>query len=952
MSLTKQKTYSRTSVLALTLVTCASLIFNRPAPAGAHHAGDCSDVYTGLSSFVVDGVNRNKADYVAVMNQTGVPWEMLAAIHYRETGFSRSNPSNGYGIFQFTPPPRSYPPGPVSDAEFRSQLKYMADKIQSDYVYRNSPNAASVNGRKLTANEQDITLIKNTLYSYNGRATVYADQASHFGYNKSLQPYEGSPYVMNRFDCNRARMGLITQDYGDMDGTDTRYGAFTIFARLRGQSYWMSLQRPYYAVYVGQSSYPNLSPGQTSTAYIEFRNGGKTNWYDNVSAGPNHKKPIRLATMNPTNRRSEFGNSSWGSDRNRPTGVFGTVYQADGTPYTTNPHIVKPGESARFTFDITIPDNFPAGTYRERYALIEDGGIGPLPTYITPWIDVTVKEVMTATFVAQSAYPTLRGGEAKKSYITFKNTGNAIWFDNTSVGSSSGAKPVRLATVNPVNRASAFGTTSWGTGRNRPTGNFSVVYRKDGSAYPTNPHRVLPGESGRFEFTFTTPDNYTPGTYSEHFAPVHEGGSGIIPVNITPWLNLTVLDAPSAKALSTDHTTNINPLTTKTITYQFKNTGSTTWSQANTYLDVTNGEASKVRHSSWTSNSRVDRLNEATVAPGATGTFTVTYDAPQTGSKHNFKLAPSVSDQVVGLDAINVTLNVPAPTYQAKYWGQSPYPTVPQNTTKNVYFKFKNTGNIAWHDVTSAKIRGVRPVVLAATEPINRISKFNAAFPGSNRPAVNFAAVYESDGTTLASDQHVALPGQIIRYDFTLTVPHALSPGTYREWFQPIVEGGTPWSMDQTVFLNIKVIGGNQTAKFSGQSAFPTIAKGSSQGVFFKFKNTGNTSWHDVSSLLPGIRRVVLASTDPINRISKFNAAFPGSNRPAVNFAAVYESDGTTLASDQHIVKPGQIGRFNFTLTAPYDIASGTYREVFQPIVEGGTPWSMSQVAWLYVTVP
>jgi hypothetical protein len=33
-------------------------------------------------------------------------------------------------------------------------------------------------------------------------------------------------------------MGIITQDYGSIDGTDTRYGAYTLYARLKGDTYW------------------------------------------------------------------------------------------------------------------------------------------------------------------------------------------------------------------------------------------------------------------------------------------------------------------------------------------------------------------------------------------------------------------------------------------------------------------------------------------------------------------------------------------------------------------------------------------------------------------------------------------------------------------------------------------------------------------------------------------
>lgn len=231
MSLKKQPIYKLyvPIVLATLSILVSSLI--PPQPAAAHHAGDCSDVYTPLSSYIITEVNANKPAYVQVMNETNVPWEMLAAIHYRETSFGRSNPDNGQGIFQFVNGEGGpYPPGPVSESEFRRQLRFMATKVQNDYVWRGSVNRER---RQLNHNEQNMAIVKDTLFSYNGRASVYADQASHFGYNRDQQPYEGSPYVMNRFDCPRARMGIITRDYGSLDGHDTRYGAYTLFSRLR-----------------------------------------------------------------------------------------------------------------------------------------------------------------------------------------------------------------------------------------------------------------------------------------------------------------------------------------------------------------------------------------------------------------------------------------------------------------------------------------------------------------------------------------------------------------------------------------------------------------------------------------------------------------------------------------------------------------------------------------------
>lgn len=197
-------------------------------------AQSCTSNPATLSSAVLSGVSNNKDAYVDIANQTGVPWAMLAGIHYRETNFGRTNPSNGQGIFQFVNGEGGpYPPGPVSESEFRRQLKFMAEKVQTDYVYRGSLNYSK---RPLKKSGEDPYRIKDTLFSYNGRASVYANQAETYGYNKNTQPYEGSPYVMNRYDCARKNMGIITQDYGSMDGTDTRYGAYTIYSQLVGES--------------------------------------------------------------------------------------------------------------------------------------------------------------------------------------------------------------------------------------------------------------------------------------------------------------------------------------------------------------------------------------------------------------------------------------------------------------------------------------------------------------------------------------------------------------------------------------------------------------------------------------------------------------------------------------------------------------------------------------------
>ena len=423
------------------------------------------------------------------------------------------------------------------------------------------------------------------------------------------------------------------------------------------------------------------------------------------------------------------------------------------------------------------------------------------------WFGSTSSIPFSAAYSGQTANPSIAPGETDQVSITYTNVGSKTWYDDTGLSSApSGTKPVRLATTNPINRSSAFYDSSWASG-NRPAGTFSTVYKSDGTAYSTNPHAVKPGESARFSFIMSALDNYTPGTYREFFVPVHDGGTGVIPTNLSTWLDVSVENAPSARPIQPTINESVTSLSSKTVTYQFKNTGSTTWNSTNTYLDVVSGDAARFRASGWLSDTRLSRLSQSSVAPGETGSFLVRFEAPYTQEAINrsFAVSPSVGSQSIGLTNTKTNLNVPKPVYKASFAGQSNFPSIQQNSTNNAYFLFKNTGTIAWYDTTSASTAGSKPVVLAATSPINRVSRFNALFARSNRPAVNFAAVYESNGTTLAANQHVAQPGQIVRFNFTFSVPQNTPTGTYREMFQPILEGGSPWDMGQKAWLDVTV---------------------------------------------------------------------------------------------------------------------------------------------------
>lgn len=192
-----------------------------------------SDIVTAAAA----GADKYRGDYESVGKSAGVPWQLLAAIHYRETNYGNINPANGQGLFQFYAEAGSgkYPAGEVSRVNFLEQLNYLADRVKNDYATRGYPALVGV---EIT----DARKIKDIGFSYNGRAGVYATQAGKLGFDSATEGYEGSPYVMNFYDAKRdpqkAAQGtwgqILTDNGGISYPANNQVGLFTLYAKLGG----------------------------------------------------------------------------------------------------------------------------------------------------------------------------------------------------------------------------------------------------------------------------------------------------------------------------------------------------------------------------------------------------------------------------------------------------------------------------------------------------------------------------------------------------------------------------------------------------------------------------------------------------------------------------------------------------------------------------------------------
>lgn len=180
-----------------------------------------------LSASQLALLETNFPFYKKAQKNYGVPWQILAALHYREYSLIKGGPSNGNGPYQIWG--RNYPVGAYSDTQFQNATndaaQFVLDKMGST---------------ELTTDDN----VKLAFFRYNGVAQVYKTQAMNLGFTSAqANNGEGSPYVMNRYDKKRdptveptksnGTWGQIKTDGGSLSyPANSDYGAFVIYKVL------------------------------------------------------------------------------------------------------------------------------------------------------------------------------------------------------------------------------------------------------------------------------------------------------------------------------------------------------------------------------------------------------------------------------------------------------------------------------------------------------------------------------------------------------------------------------------------------------------------------------------------------------------------------------------------------------------------------------------------------
>ncbi len=644
-----------------------------------------------------------------------------------------------------------------------------------------------------------------------------------------------------------------------------------------GMYFYVTVRPTYTWSMQSQSSDFNLSVlpvGQKATLTLKALNTGSATWRN---YGDN---PVKVGTSGPNDRNSGFATTNWNS---------GTTRAALMTERE-----VPPGGIGTFIFEIQAPNN--TGQKLEGFSLVAEG----LTWFNDPGVNyaITVIAPVRVASVSVNRFPVGLGVNSTTSFVQqFRNDGNVAWYRD-------GKFPVTLAsgTSSQPNQSNVFHSSSWLSD--------TVVARLDQAV-------VSPGEQGTFTIQLSAPASPSifSQSYSLLFASDQWSTSNLsTTVNVLGQFNSTA---------STQQNTNLMAGASSSVTISFLNTGTQTWSKTGAF-QVNLGTSSPIDRqspfydSSWPAPTRPATLNELTVAPGQTGTFTfrITTKAGQNGLyQERFSLVSEGWQWFGGLAQVNV--NVAAPVYGFGLEEQAAYTDSTKSVRKDLaslspgdtawlVLKARNTGNIPWDQ------GGAFPVHLGTESPRDRQSKFSTQdWPAPTRPAV--LKEVKTD------------PGEIGTFEFPISIPG--TGGIYFERFNLVVEG-RQWMPDIGLgyYMNVS----NKYAwQLVSQYAYTDATKQVSQDLSslspgqsyllgMRAKNTGTATWRNT-----GTFPVMLGTSSPNDRQSVFAApSWPGPTRPA--------------SLKEITVAPGEVGTFEFITKAPSAVG-GPYFERLNLLAEGLT---------------
>ncbi len=222
----------------------------------------------------------------------------------------------------------------------------------------------------------------------------------------------------------------------------------------------------------------------------------------------------------------------------------------------------------------------------------------------------------------------------------------------------------------------------------------------------------------------------------------------------------------------------------KNITLELKNTGKITWNK-DTFIVVDQNPAFAGLLSFPTkSGVKLATMQESSVKSGQTATFKFTVSALDKADTVYMNIAPIINDKKKISNYTILPVTVRSQSYKYELVNQKGLPAIAKKGQKlSAWVELKNTGTATWY------ASGNNSTKLGTDHPRDSLSQFNGL----------------KEATRIANmEPDIVRPGEIAKFIIEFNAPN--SPGHYKQYFSPVVEGKT-WMQDTGLFVETTVEG-------------------------------------------------------------------------------------------------------------------------------------------------
>lgn len=266
----------------------------------------------------------------------------------------------------------------------------------------------------------------------------------------------------------------------------------------------------------------------------------------------------------------------------------------------------------------------------------------------------------------------------------------------------------------------------------------------------------------------------------------------------------------------------LDPGRRKQLTLKFENTGTKTWDETTwMHVALNNDTNARVVPAVEGKSFVAADLNEDSVAPGRTGTFTIELEAGFNPGSYGFSVSPVINQRFkISRASTYIPFSVNDPDYDYEVVSHEfPSGKVFQGQELVATLRLKNTGNVTWRNY------GNSPIALGASSPQDRASVFIKENP--------FRLGYML--------QSEVAPGEFADFVMNLSIPEDRE-GEVIERFTPVIEG-VRWLDDKALGFKVQVKEPVHLAKTTKLERLGFLRPGERKYVRVQMENQGDLRW-------------------------------------------------------------------------------------------------------------